>query len=176
MAKDWCGNDPFLLVLSDHIYKSDNEVSCAKQLIDKWEKYPDCSIASFYPVPQNRVKHYGTASGSWLDSNQSIFRLNQFVEKPSPEFAAENLKMDSLPQNHFLCVYGQYILSAEIFAILEKEIKQNLKVRGEFQLTTAMNEMVQQNKFLGYCVKGQHFDTGQPLNYLKSIAQFGLIE
>ncbi|MFA6815524.1 MAG: sugar phosphate nucleotidyltransferase [Lentisphaeria bacterium] len=174
-AKDWCNKEPFLLVLSDHIYKSNNSLSCAKQLINSWQEYPDSSMASFYPVSKDNVKHYGTASGDWLDSKKSVFRLNQFVEKPTPEFAAENLRMDSVPKNHFLCVYGQYILSAEIFAILQKQIKQNQKIHGEFQLTTAMNELVQKNKFLGYCVKGQHYDIGQPLNYLKSIAQFGQI-
>ena len=85
--------------------------------------------------------------------------------------------MSNLPDDTFLCVYGQYVLTAEIFAILAEQIAANQRQRGEFQLTSALAELSTQGRLLGFQVEGKHYDTGQPMAYVRSLAGYaGLLD
>ncbi len=170
-ARDWVGQDSFLLLLSDHIYAAHGPQTCTEQLLSAFQRHQGQSILSLYPVPEAQVKHYGTASGQ-LTADQSTLRLEKFIEKPSPEYARAHLSASNLPTGHYLCVYGQYILRSEIFTLLGEEIAAGRRFRGEFQLTPALARLVQAGKMLGYLVKGEHYDTGQPKEYLHSLQAF----
>jgi len=170
-AREWIGQDSFLLLLSDHIYAANGPQTCIEQLLSAFQRHCGQAILSLYPVPEEQVKHYGTASGQ-MTADQSTLRLQKFIEKPSPEYARAHLGAPNLPAGQYLCVYGQYILTAEIFTLLGEEIAAGHRVRGEFQLTTALARLVQDGKMLGYLVQGEHYDTGQPREYLHSLQAF----
>jgi UTP--glucose-1-phosphate uridylyltransferase len=72
----------------------------------------------------------------------------------------------------FLGIFGIYLLESAIFDYLEIEISQESRYRGEFQLTTALNQLCQNSGSLGYLVQGDYFDTGMPEFYQQAIAQF----
>lgn len=171
-AREWIGTEPFLLMLSDHIYVTYGDKSCSKQLLDAFHRHAQKSIISLYPVQGEKVRHYGTVAGTWLDNDPQTLELTRFVEKPDLAFAREHLRMSRLPEDSFLCVYGQYVLTAEIFAILEEQIAANQRHQGEFQLTAALNELSKNGRLLGFQVAGKHYDTGQPLAYVRSLAGF----
>ena len=98
--------------------------------------------------------------------------MTEFAEKPSLEYARKNLALESYPQDQFLCVYGQYVLTPELFEILGRQIANNIRQKGEFQLTTALDELRATSGMFGYLVDGEHLDTGQPLEYLQSLNTF----
>jgi len=171
-AREWVGEEPFLLMLSDHIYVTNGNRSCAGQLLDAFQRHGEKSIISLYPVQGERVCHYGTGAGTWLDNDLQTLELTQFVEKPDLAYARQHLQMQNLQEDTFLCVYGQYVLTAEIFAILAEQIAANQRQRGEFQLTSALAELSTNGRLLGFQVEGKHYDTGQPLAYARSLAGF----
>lgn len=172
-ARDWVGNEPFLLLLGDHIYSSRTAISCAAQLLDAFTQHGRKSIVSLYQAPGTEVHHYGTVTGTWVDQRQQVLALTEFAEKPSLDYAREHLALPGLGKDQFLCVYGQYILTPEIFTILGRQIADGVRQRGEVQLTTALDALRESEGMLGFLVDGDHYDTGQPFAYLQSLQDFG---
>ena len=171
-AREWTHDEPTLLLLGDHLYSSNTEKSCAAQLIEAFNQCGGHAIVSLYPAPGNMVHHYGTATGTWANPEHTIIKLTEFAEKPTLEYARQHLALENYPQDQFLCVYGQYVLTPELFEILGRQIAENVRQKGEFQLTTALDELRATSGMFGYLVDGEHLDTGQPMEYLQSILAY----
>jgi UTP-glucose-1-phosphate uridylyltransferase/mevalonate kinase len=169
-ARDWVGAEPFLLMLGDHLYLSDSDQPCARQLIEVYEQAgAQRSVIGVYEEEAKRVIHYGTVAGTWQDEECRRAELRAIVEKPDPEYARENLVTPGLGADRFLCVYGQYILSPGVFGVLDRLIAADARERGEIQLTTALEMLRKEEGLLGFRVAGKHYDTGLPLPYLQTL-------
>ncbi len=171
-AKDWIDNEPFLLMLGDHLYASDNGKSCAQQLIDVYEKSLH-SVVGLKETPGNQIHKFGCAAGVWT-GGKDILAISQFAEKPDLEYAKENLITDHVKEDHFLTVFGQYVLTPKIFEYLDEHIQHNLRETGEFQLTSCLDRLRQEEGFSGYIVQGKRFDIGTPDVYRQTLIDFPL--
>ena len=168
-TREWVGQEPFLLLLGDHLYQSATDVPCARQLLDAFEANGFQNMISLYPAPASDVPHYGTVCGQWLNDDRAVLQMAEFAEKPSEDYARSNLVTPGLPPDHFLCVYGQYVLTPAVFTYLQREIDADMREAGEIQLTTALEAMRKAEGMLGFRVAGQHFDTGLPGPYLQTL-------
>lgn len=171
-ARDWADGQPVLLLLGDHLYSSNEARSCARQLLDAFDSLEPRATLSLYQAPGSTVHHYGTAGGSWANPQHTLLDIAEFAEKPSLDYARQHLAVPGLPHDTFLCVYGQYVFTPDVFRILGEQIAANRRLKGEFQLTTALDELRQTQGLRGFMVNGEHFDTGQPREYLSSILAF----
>ena len=88
------------------------------------------------------------------------------------DYARNNLRMSGLPEDEYLTVFGQYIIKPQLFDYLEEHIKNNVRERGEFQLTSALDRLRQEDGFLGVIVDGQRYDIGLPEYYLEALRAF----
>ncbi|BAZ83683.1 UTP--glucose-1-phosphate uridylyltransferase [Sphaerospermopsis kisseleviana CS-549] len=171
-AKDWVGNEPFLLMLGDHVYRSDIEISCARQILDIYAQV-NHSVMGLTTMPAEIIHKAGCVAGVWND-DQSLLSLSQIYEKPSVEYARENLRVEGMGDDEFLCVFGLYLLTPQIFDFLAESINQNLRERGEFQLTSCLEKLRKKEGMTGYVVKGKCFDTGLPDAYRQTMIDFRL--
>jgi UTP-glucose-1-phosphate uridylyltransferase/mevalonate kinase len=169
-AKDWVGDEPFLLLLGDHLYASDSDVPCSRQLLDAYELKGQ-SVVGLKETPQEDVHHFGCATGVWT-TGDGLLSISEFAEKPDLEYAREHLRVDGIPDGAFLTVFGQYVLSSKIFEYLDENIKGNIRERGEFQLTSCLDRLRKEDGIYGYLVKGRRFDIGNPDAYLNSLIEF----
>lgn len=169
-AKEWVGGEPFLLMLGDHIYASDMEIPCARQILDVYEKI-NRSVVGFKVTPEDEIKKFGCVTGVW-EKDGGILSITEFSEKPEPEYAREHLRVEGITENHFLTIFGQYVLSPKIFEYLEENILHNLRERGEFQLTSCLDRLRREDGFSGILVKGKRFDIGAPDAYRQSLIEF----
>jgi UTP-glucose-1-phosphate uridylyltransferase/mevalonate kinase len=169
-TRSWVDNEPFLLMLGDHLYASDTEVSCSQQLVDIYIKY-DKSVVGLKSSPGSEIKNFGVVTGTW-ETDQSVLSITEFAEKPDPLYAAEHLRMKDMPSDQYLTVFGQYILSPGIFEFLEESVTHNLREKGEFQLTSCLDKLRQQEGFIGCVVQGRRFDIGVPRAYLQTLIDF----
>jgi UTP--glucose-1-phosphate uridylyltransferase len=55
---------------------------------------------------------------------------------------------------------------------LEKNISNNVRERGEFQLTSALDRLRQMDGFMGLVLDGRRFDIGIPEHYLETLQVF----
>ena len=153
-AKAFIGDEPFAVLLGDDIVYNP-EKPCLQQLMDCYEQHPGIILGAQF-VPNEKVSSYGIVSGEPLADN--LYRVHGLVEKPS---------VDKAPSN--LAVLGRYILTPDIFDILE-----NTKpgVGNEVQLTDALAASKTDIYALAY--EGVRYDTGDKLGYLKATVEYAL--
>ena len=153
-AKAFIGDEPFAVLLGDDIVYNP-EKPCLQQLMDCYEQHPGIILGAQF-VPNEKVSSYGIVSGEPLADN--LYRVHGLVEKPS---------VDKAPSN--LAVLGRYILTPDIFDILE-----NTKpgIGNEVQLTDALAASKTDTYALAY--EGVRYDTGDKLGYLKATVEYAL--
>jgi UTP-glucose-1-phosphate uridylyltransferase len=169
-ARDLIGNEPFLLMLGDHIYRSEGERSCARQLVEAYNQH-GTSVIGLRVTPENQIGNFGTVTGVWLETGH-LLHITEFAEKPSVDYAQVNLRVNGLADDEYLTVFGQYIIKPQIFSYLEEHIENNVRERGEFQLTSALDRLRQEDGFRGLMIDGARFDIGLPDYYLETLRTF----
>ena len=169
-AREFVGEEPFLLMLGDHLYASQVERSCVEQLLDVYEKTGQ-SVVGLKAMPVDQVKHFGCVTGIWQQDGE-ILNITEFAEKPDADYARTHLQVSGLPPDTFLTVFGLYIIKPQIFHLLEENIRNNLRERGEFQLTSCLDELRKLDGFHGCVVKGRRFDIGLPDVYRQTMIDF----
>jgi len=169
-TREAVGNEPFLLMLGDHLYRSHGEKSCARQLVEAYNRHR-ISVLGLRRTPEDQIANFGTATGVWIEQDHSL-NVTEFAEKPTLDYARNNLRVPGLPDDEYLTVFGQYIIKPQIFDYLEEYIVNNVRERGEFQLTSALDRLRQEDGFLGLIMDGQRYDIGLPEYYLETLRTF----
>ncbi len=155
-AKNMIGNEPFAVLLGDDIVV--NQTPAIKQLMDVSLKHSGASVIGVMEVPKNETNKYGIVKGEVVD--EKTLRMTGMVEKPKPEDAPTNLATP-----------GRYILTPEIFEILEKIPR---GAGNEYQLTDAINVLCQKRDVYAYRFEGDRYDTGNVHGYLDATIDFAL--
>ena len=145
-------------------------MSCAQQLIAAYDQHR-VSTLGLRSTPEAQLANFGTATGVWLESSR-LLSISEFAEKPTVDYARNNLRVPGLPEGEYLTVFGQYIIKPMLFDYLEEHIKNNVRERGEFQLTSALDRLRKEDGFLGLIVDGQRYDIGLPEYYLETLRVF----
>lgn len=154
-ARDVVGNEPFLLMFPDDVTLADPGVS--KQMVGVYEKHGG-SVIAVEEVPDAEVEQYGIVGGEEVGGG--VVRLDRLVEKP---------KLEDAPSR--LAIVGRYVLTPEIFSVLE-DTKPGKN--GEIQITDALSALMAQQPVFAYQFTGMRFDTGRPLGLLIAAIQLGL--
>ncbi len=182
-ARDFVREEPFLLLLSDHLYVShDPARRCARQLLDLAEA-EGCPVASVNPTREHLVRNYGTATGKRLAGREGVYRLERIVEKPSVSQAELELVTPGLRAGYYLCFFGMHVLPPSLFGILDEMAEPTGKSQhsssppsrsGELQLSPALQELARRDKFLALEVKGSRYDIGAKYGALRAQLALGL--
>lgn len=154
-AKPFVDNEPFAVLLSDDVI--DPEEQLLKEMIRMHEQL-GCSILAVEEVPMAEIHKYGVIKGTY--SGDGLYKVNDLVEKPSREKAPSNL-----------AIIGRYILTPEVFGILEKLPPGR---NSEIQLTDALKELLKTQLIYGCGFKGERYDAGDKLGYLKATVNFAM--
>lgn len=136
------GNEPFGVVLSDDLCINDGD-SVLAQMVKLYKQFR-CSIVAIQEVPADQTGKYGIISGEAL--KDGLYRVDDMVEKPSPEDAPSNL-----------AIIGRYILTPDIFDILRDTPPGK---GGEIQLTDALLTQAKNGCVMAYKFQGKRFDCG----------------
>lgn len=156
MAKDFVGNEPFVVMLGDDLMK--DEVPLTKQLMDRYEE-TNASTLAVMKVPHEEVNKYGVIDPA-AETRPGLYDVRRFVEKPAVEEAPSDL-----------AIIGRYLLTPEIFGMLET---QQPGAGNEIQLTDAIDRLNKVQRVFAHEFKGDRFDVGYKFGYLKTSIQFGL--
>lgn len=137
------GDEAFGVVLADDLCINSDGENVLSQMVKIYEKYR-CSIVAVMEVPIENSSSYGIVNGKFIEDN--LIMVNDMVEKPDPKDAPTNL-----------AIIGRYILTPDIFAILETTSPGK---NGEVQITDALLKQAQNGMVLAYKFKGHRFDCG----------------
>jgi len=155
-ARSVIGDEPFAVLWGDEFIRSDPPR--LKQMMDVWEKYGVPNISAVR-VPEESVEKYGIADVSPVEDG--VFKINNLVEKPKPKDAPSNL-----------AAHGAYIMTPRLFEILEET---PLGRGNELWLADAISTLAKEQDVYAVEIKdGRYYDTGNKLEYLKTVVEFGL--
>jgi UTP--glucose-1-phosphate uridylyltransferase len=168
-AKEFAGDEPFLLLLGDHVYISDIKDRCARQLIRVYEQYMLDAVTGVQPTLERHLHLFGVIRGGPIDPARGIYKSELIIEKPSIELAREKLTTPGQPAGNYLAHFGMHVFSPRIFDSLEYLIKNNLREKNEIQLTAAQEHLRQQcDKYWCVISQGQRYDTGIPYGLMET--------
>ena len=176
-AAQFAGNEPVLLLLGDTLYRSDSNKPCALQMVEEYERYNSLMV-SIHPVPLAEVSHYGILSGVWEDKDHTILNVAVMNEKPKASYAEEFLGVrNKNGVKEFYSVFGQYILTPEVFAQLHEDIMQK-EIEGdhvtEIELTSVLEAVRQRSGMMGVRLQGRMYDMGNPHALIRAVQEFAL--
>lgn len=169
-AHEAIGDESFLLMLGDHLYRSNTDRTCVQQLMDTYQQH-GISVVGLRRTPEAQIAAFGTVAGVWLEP-ECLLNITEFAEKPNTDYARTHLLVPGLPEGEYLTLFGQYIIKPQIFEYLEEHINHNVRERGEFQLTSALDQLRQEDGFQGLVVDGRRYDIGLPEHYLETLKTF----
>jgi UTP--glucose-1-phosphate uridylyltransferase len=167
-AAEWVGDEPFLLMLGDHIYLAERTGLCSRQMIQTFSDHGR-SVFGVQQTAVDRLHLFGTVKGDVrLSSTPPTYTVATVYEKPDAEVARQFLQTPGLAEDQFLTFFGLYIFTPALFSILQEHIVQNKRERGEIQLTTAQAEVVQREGAVAVEVEGTRLDMGTPFGYVET--------
>jgi UTP--glucose-1-phosphate uridylyltransferase len=145
------GNEPFGVLLSDDLCMNNNGPGILLQMAKLYAKYA-CTIVAIQEVPREETHKYGVIAGEAIE--EGIYRVERMVEKPDPADAPSNL-----------AIIGRYILTPDIFNILEDTAP---GANGEIQLTDALQVQAERGGVLAYKFQGRRFDCGSVPGFVEA--------
>jgi len=170
-CRDFCDNEPVLLLLGDTIYSSNEKRNCTQQLIELYNDLEKPLIA-IHKIPFEQVNSYGILSGNWLDNSHLLMDITSFEEKPDLSYAKEHLSMLSNEKKpEYYSVFGQYIITPELFNILGNEIINEQNNKSEIDMTSSLKQFIGKG-LTGVVLNGAMYDTGNPSSYYTSFINF----
>jgi UTP--glucose-1-phosphate uridylyltransferase len=158
-AADHVGDEPFAVLLGDDfIHPSD---PLLQRMIDARARYGG-SVVALMEVGMDQVSLYGAVAFE-PTGEDDVVRLTDMVEKPSPEDAPSNK-----------VIIGRYVCDPAIFGVLRETPPGR---GGEIQITDALKTLAQMppadgGGVHGVLFHGRRFDTGNRVDYLRTIVQF----
>ncbi len=153
-ARKHVGDEPFAVLFGDDLVVSEHP--CIGQLVDMYDKF-GASILAVKEVAPERVGSYGVIR---VESVNGVNLVKGLVEKPEPALAPSNLAS-----------LGRYIFEPQIFDFLDRITPAE---NGEYQLTDAIQLMIQSRPVYACAIEGDWYTVGDLLSYLRTTVAFAL--
>lgn len=154
-ARHHVNGEPFAVLLGDTVI--DSATPAVGQLLESYQKVHN-PVVLLEEVDRARVSRYGVIDGQ--EEEPGLYRVRDFVEKPSVEEAPSNLVIAS-----------RYVFTPDIFEYLERTEPGK---GGEIQITDAMRLMVQKRLMYGRKLNGRRCDIGNKEGFVRTNLEFAL--
>ena len=169
-ARKFVGADPFLHLVSDHLYISRTKHRCAQQLVRAAEAQ-DCAVSGVQPTRESVLSYYGTVGGRRVAGAGDLYEVENVIEKPTPTEAEQTLIVPGLRAGHYLCFFGMHVLTPAVMELLE-ELVNAREQDGPVQLSPALAKLAGRERYLALEVQGVRYNIG--LKYGLLFAQLAL--
>jgi UTP--glucose-1-phosphate uridylyltransferase len=153
------GKEPFAVLLGDDFTEPGNPL--LRRMLEVRQHYGG-SVVALMEVGMDQVSLYGAVAIE-PTGEDDVVQVTDLVEKPKPEDAPSNQ-----------VVIGRYVCDPAVFDVLRHTPPGR---GGEIQLTDALKTLAQMSPDDGGGVRGvlfhgRRFDTGNRVDYLRTIIQF----
>lgn len=147
--------EPFAVILADDLCVNPDGDGVLKQMVELYNKYKCCIVATM-EVPIEEVHKYGVIEGNQIE--EGVYMVSNMIEKPDSDKAPSNL-----------AVIGRYILTPDIFNVIEQTKPGK---NGELQITDALCEQAKKGMVIAYQFKGKRFDCGSVDGFVEATNYF----
>lgn len=169
-GRELVGSEPFLHLVSDHLYVRRGGESCAQQLVQVAMR-ERCAVSAVQATRENQLAFFGAIGGSPVPRNSGLYEIARVVEKPTPTEAEQNLVVAGQRAGHYLCLFGMHVLTPEIFELLEAAVS-GLPPGSNANLSDSLNQLARSQRYLACELSGLRYDIGEKYGLL--IAQLAI--
>ncbi len=171
-ASGFIGDEPFLHLVSDHLYLSKGARLCAQQLIDVATKY-ECSVSAIQPTRENEVIFFGTVGGTPLAQSDNLYEVSTVIEKPTPTVAEQQLIVAGQRAGYYLCLFGMHVLTPNLLKILQKSLDAAPAAQN-IHISSSLNQLAQSERYLALEIDGSRYDISYKYGLLFAQLAFSL--
>ena len=171
-SAEFIGDEPFLHLVSDHLYLSRSNRPCARQLIDAATQH-ECSISAIQPTRENELISFGTVGGTPVAQSDLLYEVSTVIEKPSPTIAEQHLIVAGQRAGYYLCLFGMHVLTPTIFRLLKKTLDATPEGKN-IDLSSSLNQLAQSELYLAMKIDGSRYDISFKYGLLLAQLAFSL--
>jgi UTP--glucose-1-phosphate uridylyltransferase len=170
LARSFTGREPFLHLVSDHLYLSKPSQRCAQQVVER-ARAEKCSVSAVQATRENMLPYYGTVGGRRVPRQSHLYEIENVLEKPTPSEAEQKLVVPGLRAGHYLCFFGIHVFTPEVMELL---VEADAQPNGEdsIQLSPVLAKLASRERYLALEVQGRRFNIGVKFGIL--LAQLAL--
>jgi len=154
-ARAFVGDELFLHLIGDHVFVSTTDRSCVEQLVTA-AVANDCSVSAVVATRETLLPYFGAVGGRRVSGSDDLFVVERVMEKPTPTEAEQELVVPGLRAGHYLCFSGLHVLTPTIMDLLSAHAAA-LESGAKLELSPALNELAQREKYLAMDVKGLRY-------------------
>jgi UTP--glucose-1-phosphate uridylyltransferase len=153
---DFTKDDPFLLLVSDHLYVQHGPKTCARQLVEI-ATAENCSVSAVQATHESKLPYYGTVGGRLAGAHRGIYQVEQVREKPTPTEAEQHLNVPGLRTGYYLCFFGMHVLTPQVMNLLAELAATH---HDPVQLSSALAQLIGRERYLAAALEGRRYDIG----------------
>lgn len=157
-AAGFCGNDPFLLLVGDHLYLSATAKGCAQQLVEI-ARQENCAVSAVQSTHESKLPYYGAVGGKLVNAAQRLYQVEAVLEKPTPTEAEQMLDVPGMRVGYYLCFFGMHVLTPAIQRLLAG-LLEAAKGRATVNFRAVLAELAESERYLACELEGRRYDFG----------------
>ena len=158
-AAAFCGNDPFLLLVGDHLYLSHTGQGCAEQLV-ALARAEKCAVSAVQSTHESKLPYYGAIGGKLVDAARHLYQVDTVLEKPTPTEAEQKIDVPGLRAGYYLCFFGMHVLTPAVHRILAELLKKSAGRENTVHLRAALAQLAEHERYLAAELDGRRYDFG----------------
>ncbi len=154
-------DEPFFYTFADDFFVA--SPSRFSQMVDVYDQHRKPVLTCKRVLEDDEYDRYGIVAGEEL--GDGLLKMSHIVEKPGKADAPSNMASVS-----------SYLLEGSFFDYIDRAKEAYDEASGEFNLQPIMQQMIDDgHEHLAMEVKdGRYYDTGNKLEYVKTVIDFGL--
>ena len=172
-AAEFCGSDPFLLLVGDHLYLSTAAKGCAQQLVEV-ARAEKCAVSAVESTHESQLPFYGAVGGKLVDGARRLYQVDTVLEKPTPTEAEQKIDVPGLRAGYYLCFFGMHVLTPALQRLLGAAFAKNAGRESSVNFRSVLAELAAQERYLAAELDGRRYDFGVKYGLLTAQLALGL--
>jgi UTP--glucose-1-phosphate uridylyltransferase len=170
LAREFTAGQPFLHLVSDHLYIARGPLRSARQVADL-ARAEGCAVSAVQPTRESVLRFYGAVGGRRVALRPDTYEIQNVLEKPTPSEAEQVLWAPGVRAGFYLCFFGIHVLTPLVMEVLA-ELAARPRQNRLLDLSSALAELARRERYLALEVAGQRYNIG--LKYGLLTAQLAL--
>ena len=168
-AAEFTGDDPFLLMVGDHLYTSRTAESCTAQLLAT-AAASKCAVSAVQATHESKLPYYGCVGGRRVQRVERLYEVETVIEKPTPTVAEQKLVVPGLRAGNYLAFFGMHVLTPSVMETLGRQLASNNRA----DLSAALADTARRERYLAYELLGRRHDLDLHYGLLSTQLALGL--
>ncbi|HEX3149738.1 MAG TPA: sugar phosphate nucleotidyltransferase [Gemmataceae bacterium] len=162
LAREFVSGRPFLHLVSDHVYLSDTDETCARQVIEA-ARAAACTVTAVQATRESMLPYYGVYGGRRVGRRTDLYEVDTILEKPTPSEAEQRLIVPGLRAGYYLCSFGMHAFTPAVMDLLVERVAAD---GPGVTLAAVLAELAKRERYLALEVRGRRYNTGVKLGLL----------